>query len=183
MSARISAGPIAILAALTISCAPSGDDPINHMEEWSPLSGEYTVRYLSPPWEFAGEMPNGVRFRVRSNAMIHGMTDAGPAKYDLTVTLETGTPSARIAGDVAEANANARDIVVPPREVMTRDGIVGMEMISFTSSAVFDRYRRVVYFPLGDARVLRYAFVATPDLGTPEVDAMVSLQVVRPAGP
>lgn len=155
------------------ACAPSGDEPRNRLETWESPSGEYRIRYLSPPWELAQEDVDYQLFRIRSNAELVGAVDGGPGKYELHVTTTAGAVPALMDAELRMAIAAGREIREGPRGIETREGINGMELLTFEPTVPIERYRRIVLLPLSAGRVLRLGFEATPDLGTREVDAMI----------
>lgn len=182
----MSRGPAAsclALALLLAGCAPSGDDPLSRWSEWRPASGEYAIRYLEPPWEIADEGPSTLLLRIRSNAMVHGMLEAGPGKYELAATVEPGVPDARIAAERAAAARAGAEVLVEPREIVTAEGVSGREIVTYDPEAVWDRYRRIVLLPLDATRLIRLEIAATPELDTAEITAMIRLVAVGPAGP
>lgn len=165
MSARLFAWMVALSA-----CAPSADDPLSRLDVAGPETGEYRVRFLNPPWELVSVEGTTTFVRIQSNAMMRGL-EGGLGKYELTATLEPGTPDARIAAEAASAPSRGETVIAGPRSVENDDGVLGQELIAYETEP-FERYYRYVYFPLA-GQVVRLAFEATPSLDNRETDAMI----------
>jgi len=155
------------------ACAPSADDPASRLDLWSSPSGEFRVHYLQPPWELAEDGPAPL-FRIRSNAENAGAVDGGPGKYELRVSAVSGAVPALMDAEVRAAAGGGRTIREGPRAVSTSEGVRGLELITFEPTIPIERYRRTALLPLPSGLTLRLAFEATPDLDTPEVDAMIA---------
>jgi hypothetical protein len=170
--------PRALVLVLALSaCAPSADDPLSQLDTAGPLTGEYQLHYLAPPWELVSSEGTTTLIRVQSNGMLSGVA-AAPPKYELTATVEPGTPDARIAADAASAPSRGEMTVAGPRPVMNDTGIFGQELLTRETTPI-ERHYRYVYFPLG-AQVVRLYIESTPSLDTPETDEMIGHVVIGP---
>ena len=165
---------LATLVAVTLAgCAPSAEDPLTRLSVVAPETGEYRLRYLDPPWELLSLEGTTARLRIPSNRMILGGVEGGPGKYELTATVERGAPATRVEAEQRAAAGRGETVLAGPRTLQTREGVVGVELL--TSVPGLDALnRRIVFFPVDGASVLRLSFEATPSLDTPEVDAMIA---------
>jgi hypothetical protein len=171
---------IAFAFLALIGCAPSGEDPLSRLDTYSPLSGEYVVRYLSPPWELARSDGTTAHLRIRSNLMNTAGVEAGPGKYELLVTVEPGTVTDRIAAEQGAAMARGERTLEAPHSITTARDLDGQEF-STTVDPPMERQHRYVFFPLDASRVVRLGFDATPNLDTAEVDSMIDAFEIGPA--
>lgn len=162
-------------ALLLTACAPSGEDPRNRLTTVAPDGSEYRLRYLEPPWELVSVSGTTISLRIQSNSMAIAGIEGGPAKYEVTATVEPGDPSTRANDELRVARGRGEEILGDGvRTVLTVDGVRGAEVLSRSAVALVDRHRRTVFLPIDAARVLRLGFEATPELDTPEVDAMIA---------
>lgn len=165
---------LAMLTALAVvGCAPSAEDPLSRLSVASPETGEYRLRYLEPPWELVSQEGTTTVLRIASSRMIYGGAETGPGKYELTATVERGAPATRVEAEQRAAVGRGETVVAGPRTLQTREGVVGVELLT-TVPGMDLTYRRVVFLPIDGASVLQLDFVATPELDTPEVDAMIA---------
>ncbi len=180
MSCSIGRAVVGMWTLLALGCAPSADDPFSRLSVYEPPTGEYRVRYLEPPWELLRSDGTTVALHIRSNAMIFGGVETGAAKFELTVTVESGTVESRIAAEQTALAGRGETLLEGPRAIRTSEGTDGQELLSRIESArTGERYFRYVYFPV-DVRVVRLAFEATPSLDTAEVDAMITATGIGP---
>jgi len=162
------------IALVMTACAPSGDDPLSRLTTWEAPSGDYRVRYLSPPWEIIRESTDGAFFNVQSTLQMTGRIDGGVGKYELRTSRVGRSVADEMEREQRDARRTAgREIVDGPREIVTDEGVEGRELITFDEPDPAERYRRVVVFPLDGGRTLRLDFESTPDIDTPEVTAMI----------
>jgi hypothetical protein len=160
-------------AVSTAGCAPSAEDPLSRLSVAEPETGEYRLRYLEPPWELVMLEGTTAFLRIPSSRMTFGGVEGGPGKYELTATVERGAPATRIEAEERAALGRGETVIAGPRTLQTRDTVVGVELLT-TVPGVDLLHRRIVFLPVDAASVLRLAFVATPELDTPEVDAMIA---------
>lgn len=170
----------AAVSIVLFGCAPSGDDPASRLTTWEASDGDYRIRYLDPPWELVDEGVDFSFFRIQSNANLVGRLDGGPGKYELRVTTQRGDVPALMEAEVRAAISSGATIREGPRTASTLDGARGQELLTFELTLPIERHRRIVLFSLGSGRVLRLGFEATPDLDTPQVDAMIDQVGVGP---
>lgn len=156
------------------SCAPSGDDPVHRLTTWEAPTGDYRVRYLSPPWEIIREAPDGARFQIESTIMSTGRIDGGQGKYELATSRVARSVNEEMEREVRESmRASGRTIVDGPRSITTREDVEGLELLTYDEPDPYERYRRVVILPLSARQSLRLDFDGTPDLDTREVTEMI----------
>lgn len=162
------------IALVMTACAPSGDDPLSRLTTWEAPSGDYRVRYLSPPWEIVSESTDGAFFNVQSTLQMTGGVDGGTGKYELRTSRVGRGVAEEMEREVRDARrTDGRELVDGPREIVTDEGVEGRELITFDEPDPFERYRRVVVFPLEGGRSLRLDFESTPNIDTREVEAMI----------
>lgn len=162
------------IALVVTACAPSGDNPLSRLTTWEAPSGDYRIRYQSPPWQILSESTDGAFFNVQSTLQMTGRVDGGAGKYELRTSRVGRSVAEEMDREVRDARrTGGREIVDGPREIVTDEGVVGSELITFDEPDPFERYRRVVAFPLEGGRTLRLDFESTPDIDTPEVEAMI----------
>ncbi|MCB9595913.1 MAG: hypothetical protein H6719_24550 [Sandaracinaceae bacterium] len=173
---------VLFIASLVVSCAPSGDDPLSRLDTWEAPTGDYRIRYLAPPWAIIEEDLDGARFQIESTLMASGRIDGGVGKYELQTSRVPRSVEAEMDREVrASRGVAGRSIEEGPRAITTHEGIEGLELITFDVPDPFERYRRVVLFPLGASQTLRLDFDATPDLDSDEVTEMIRLVGIGPA--
>lgn len=169
------------LAWLLASCAPSGDDPTSRLTTWEAPSGDYRIRYLAPPWRILEEDPDGARFQIESTIMAAGRIDGGIGKYELTTSRVPRSITEEMDREVrASMRTAGRTINDGPRSITTHDGVEGLELLTYDEPDPYERYRRVVLFPLSGRQTLRLDFDATPDLDTREVTEMIEYVGIGP---
>ena len=165
-----------VLASLLLlaGCAPSADDPRSRLDTWEAESGEFRIRYLRPPWEISEAEGDSLFLRIQSNANLAGGVDGGPGKFELRATVDSGDIETLVGAEERRLRRLPAEIRDGPRDVSTLEGVEGREVIAFENGDPYERFHRVAFFPLSGRRVLRLAFEATPNLETPEVDAMIA---------
>lgn len=142
------------------------------------------MRWLEPPWELVRTDGTTAIVRVKSNAMIHAGPEVGVPKYELVVTVEPGTVSARVQAEIEAAAARDEEVVAGPRAVEADRGtVIGQEVLTLGSYGPYERHGRYAFFPVDASRVVRLAFEATPSLDTAEVDAMIAEFSIGSDGP
>ena len=130
-----------------------------------------------------GDADHGINMERGMQAVVSAIdTEEFPHVSDLfkkvgmtLVTTVGGALPALMDAEVRAARAAGRTILEGyPPEIGTLEGVRGPQLLTFEPTLPIERYRRIVLFPLVSGRVLRLAFEATPDLDTPEVDAMIA---------
>ncbi len=174
-SPRVLRAPrVLALSVVLASCAPPGDDPETRLTTWEAPTGDYRIRYLSPPWYIVDEEPDGARFQIESTIMSTGRIDGGQGKYELRTSRVPRAMTDEMDREVrASRGVAGRTIEDGPRSITTREEVEGLELLTFDAPDPYERYRRVVLFPLGPGQTLRLDFDATPDLDTAEVTEMI----------
>jgi len=154
------------------SCGqPKGQD---FLEVFRNPGGDYTIRYLSPPWDLVTGAEGGdVLFRIANTAASFVDIDGAiRPKYELHVTVERGANSLmRARADQRSARSRGEEVLVAPRELNTAAGDSGWELLTQQMSGD-RRNRRTVYLDHPEG-VVRLWFDAVPSLEEAEVDAMV----------
>lgn len=172
---------LSALASLASACAPSADDPLSQLTTWEAPTGDYRVRYLAPPWRVVREDLVGAHLSIESTAMATGTIEGGPGKFDLTTARMGRAIEDEMDREVRASRAmRGRTILDGPRTITTREGVDGLELLTFDEPDPFERYRRVVLFPLGGGQSLRLDFEASPDLDSREVTEMIRYVGIGP---
>ena len=176
-----SATRLALLLLTVVMTAGACGQPGRYAKYESFVSDEggYRIRYLDPPWDLVEGEGAEVLFRIASNAARFAGVDAAVLpKYELRITVVSGNAMSLAARDERRAGSRGEEVLVPLREVETRTGDRGWELVTQFDAAM-PRYRRYVYVehPRGALRLL---FEGTPDLDEREVDEMVeSVEVLE----
>jgi hypothetical protein len=162
-----------LVVVLAVTAACGNPDRYEDHRTFTSAGEDWRVRFLDPPWELVDAEGPPILFRIASNAARVGGFDAAVLpRYELRISVEPGTPEERARRDGRRAAARDEDVLVEPREVLTRSGDRGQEVITRSRSAVDRRYFRFVYLSHPEG-VLRLYFEGVPDLDEPEVDVMI----------
>jgi hypothetical protein len=169
------------LALTLASCGPDASDPFSRLTVYDEPGGAYRVRYLKPPWELASSEGTSLTLRIISTTEAYtGIAETGvPDKYVLDVTVMGGGAAAHARADATAATRRGEEIIEPVREVTTRSGDTGFELVTRAEMPEV-RSHRFVYLDRTGGGVVRLHFEANPQLNRPEVDEMVRAVDVDP---
>ena len=143
----------------------------------------YTIEYLAPPWELVDGDGSPVILRVPSNAAaVGGFDSAVSPKYELQITVVTGSPAALAAMEQASAPARGEEVVTPAGEIVTESGDVGAG-VALRETLGELRHRRLAWVVGEAGTVVRLSLASVPDATEPEVDAMFRSLDVDPESP
>ena len=169
-----------LLAAPALAgCGDAGDARYAGLSVHDAPAGEYRARYLDPPWYVLREEGTTLVLKIDPTAL---PGDAGvPAKYLLTVTVESGSARARADADAASAPSRSEMLVTGVSPIETDSGDDGFDVL--TTRLGDGRRFRYVSLALDASRVVRLVFEANPPLDEPGIDSMVRSFDVAPGRP
>ena len=170
-----------ILTALLASCG----QPARYAA-WTTFrdpDGRFTIEYLAPPWELIDGDASPVVFRVPSNAAAIGGFDSAVApKYELSVAVASGDPSALAIAEQSAALGRGEEVIVAPAEIVTQSGDMGVELATRETTGEL-RFRRWAFVTGEAGTTVRLALASVPDSTEREVDAMFASLDVDPEAP
>lgn len=166
-----------LVLVLAMACGKSPSDPTSYSKVYE--SNGYRIYYQSPPWKGPRDVSGGEAWFVSSNAEAFFGVDVDasivPPKYSLLVTQVAGTAMALAASQEAASIRAGEQVVQPARDITTRQGIRGRELLTFVEVSAVGRYRRYVFLSQPGGGVLRMAFESSADVGEREVTEMIRL--------
>jgi len=167
---------------VVVGCGGVSGEPDSGWTFFDEPSGEYRVFYLEPPWEFVAHEDGVTRLRVAPNGRV---MDGGPRaddKYGLEIR-QAGRDAQDMANRaIGEAEAQGREILEEPRELQTRQGHIGWEIVTRANVAPV-RYQRRVWIERIGGGSWSLDFAATPDPRGLEMDHMIELFMLEPEDP
>jgi hypothetical protein len=160
------------LAALTLACVACGQidgtRPFAGTSLYQAPSGNYTLRFLSPPWIFIANQGDIAQFAVAQSAF---STNFSHAAVLLAISPQSeNAQHAALSSYQSYETSHPTDqfpIVLKP---MTND--VGQTGVQFAADNGTVTHHREVYYD-GKTGSYELAFDASVDLLTPEVDDLI----------
>lgn len=163
----------ALLLLSVVGSACGNPGPYAEWKTFVAPGGEYRIRYLDPPWDLAEADDTRLHLRIPNNTESFAGIDSTVApKYDLVCDVVGRAPlrNAQQARDAARRRGE--EVVEPVRELVTRSGAEGFELITRQTSG--ERlYRRYAFVGRPGGGSVSLLFEAVPALDEGEVTEMI----------